>query len=172
LPSSASRPPKAAHFAEWLDARHVPWQLVAVDRGDAVPGRSRGLRRHRHDGRTDERQRRAAWIAPLNAFVRRAVEVGVPVIGHCLGGQLLAQSLGARVTRTSTPEIGWIDVDVQDASRGREWFGARNRFTPFQWHYDVFDLPQVRCRCCAMPSIPTRATSSTSATSASSATSR
>jgi GMP synthase-like glutamine amidotransferase len=83
-----------------------------------------------------------AWIAPLSAFVRRAVERGVPVIGHCLGGQLLAQSLGARVTRTPTPEIGWIDVEVQDASRGREWFGARDRFTAFQWHYDVFDLPQ------------------------------
>jgi GMP synthase-like glutamine amidotransferase len=63
------------------------------------------------------------------------------VIGHCLGGQLLAQALGARVTRAPTAEIGWLDVAVCDAVARDEWFGGRESFTTFQWHYDTFALP-------------------------------
>jgi GMP synthase-like glutamine amidotransferase len=130
-----------AHFAEWLDAQRLPWQLVAIDRGDAVPDDPRAFAGIGMMGGPMSVNDALPWIAPLNAFVRRAVDARVPVIGHCLGGQLLAQSLGATVRRTATPEIGWIDVDVSDAARGPEWFGDRARFTAFQWHYDVFDLP-------------------------------
>jgi GMP synthase-like glutamine amidotransferase len=69
----------------------------------------------------------------------------VPVIGHCLGGQLLAKSLGAKVVRTATPEIGWGEVDVIDAA-ANPWFGRRDRFRTFQWHYDTFGLPQGAAR--------------------------
>ena len=82
-----------------------------------------------------------AWIDPLSHLLRAAVAQRVPVIGHCLGGQLLAQALGARVRRTEVPEIGWIDVETTDADARQRWFGGELRFTPFQWHYDVFDLP-------------------------------
>ena len=130
-----------AHFAEWLDARGRPWTLVAIDRGDPVPDDPRAFAGVGMMGGPMSVNDRLPWIAPLNAFVRRAVEAGVPVIGHCLGGQLLAQSLGARVTRTATPEIGWIDVESVDDARANAWLGGRTRFTPFQWHYDVFELP-------------------------------
>jgi GMP synthase-like glutamine amidotransferase len=130
-----------AHFAEWLDARRRPWTLVAIDRGDPVPDDPRAFAGIGMMGGPMSVNDQLPWIAPLNAFVRRAVDAGVPVIGHCLGGQLLAQSLGARVTRTATPEIGWIDVESVDDERARSWLGGRTRFTPFQWHYDVFDLP-------------------------------
>jgi GMP synthase-like glutamine amidotransferase len=130
-----------AHFAEWLDARGLAWKLVAIDAGDAVPDDARAFAGIGMMGGPMSVNDALPWIAPLAALLRDAVDRGVPVIGHCLGGQLLARSLGARVTRTPTPEIGWIDVEATDATHAREWFGARPRFTAFQWHYDAFDLP-------------------------------
>ena len=135
-----------AHFAEWLDARGLPWQLVAIDRGDAVPDDPRAFAGIGMMGGPMSVNDALPWIAPLGALLRRAVDARVPVIGHCLGGQLFAQALGARVTRTRTPEIGWIDVTADEAARAAEWFEGRESFTPFQWHYDVFDLPSGAVR--------------------------
>ncbi len=63
---------------------------------------------------------------------------GVPVLGICLGGQLLASALGASVTPGGCSEIGWLDVElfVDDEVLGVA--GARKQL---QWHYDCFDLP-------------------------------
>lgn len=130
-----------AHFAEWLDARGLPWQLVPLDEGVVVPTDPRAFSGIGMMGGPMSVTDPLPWIAPLSVLLRDAVREGVPVIGHCLGGQALAQALGARVTRTPVPEIGWIDVDAVDAPARERWFGGRERFTIFQWHYDVFDLP-------------------------------
>jgi GMP synthase-like glutamine amidotransferase len=130
-----------AHFAEWLDAQSVPWRLVAIDRGDPIPAVSTGYAGIGLMGGPMSVTDALPWIAPVSALLRDAVARNVPVIGHCLGGQLLAQALGARVMRTEVPEIGWLDVDATETRARDDWFGGRDRFTPFQWHYDAFDLP-------------------------------
>jgi len=130
-----------AHFAEWLDRERLPWRLIAVDAGDPIPGDPRAFAGIGMMGGPMSVYESLHWIDPLSRLLRDAVDAKVPVIGHCLGGQLLAQALGARVSRTAVPEIGWIDVETTDADAQRTWFGDRARFTPFQWHYDVFELP-------------------------------
>ena len=78
----------------------------------------------------------------MNAtVVARALEI--PVIGHCLGSQLLATALGAEVTRNARPEIGWSRIAAADSALARDWFGAwagRDLLT-FQWHGDTFAIP-------------------------------
>ncbi|HEY2815763.1 MAG TPA: type 1 glutamine amidotransferase [Casimicrobiaceae bacterium] len=130
-----------AHFAEWLDAHEIGWQLVKIDGGEAVPPDPRAFGGIGLMGGPMSVTDSLPWSEPVSAFLRNAVEHDVPVIGHCLGGQLLAYALGARVFRAPTPEIGWVDVESADASSRAEWFGGRERFTAFQWHYDAFDLP-------------------------------
>ena len=130
-----------AYFADWLDAQKIPWQLVPLDEGAGVPIDPRAFAGIGLMGGPMSVNDALPWIAPLSALLRAAVERAVPVIGHCLGGQLLAQALGARVTRTPMPEIGWIDVETTDSGARAAWFGGHARFTPFQWHYDVFDVP-------------------------------
>lgn len=130
-----------AYFADWLDARALPWRPVALDEGADVPRDPRAFSGIAMMGGPMSVNDALPWIAPLSTLLRAAVAANVPVIGHCLGGQLLAQALGAPVARAASPEIGWLDVDVTDEAARGDWFGGRSSFTTFQWHYDAFALP-------------------------------
>jgi GMP synthase-like glutamine amidotransferase len=82
------------------------------------------------------------WTQPVLALMRDAVSRGVPVIGHCLGGQMLSRALGGRVSVNPVKEIGWNPVEVDDNPTAREWFGPDlPAFTTFQWHGDTFSIP-------------------------------
>jgi GMP synthase-like glutamine amidotransferase len=81
------------------------------------------------------------WIAPALALIRDAIAKDVPLIGHCLGGQLMARALGGEVTRASIAEIGWGEVRVADNAVAGEWFGAAVAFEAFHWHGETFSIP-------------------------------
>jgi len=134
------------HFADWMNAHDVPWRLIALDAGDAVPADPAGYSGIGMMGGPMSVNDALPWIAPVGSLLRAAVANDVPVIGHCLGGQLLAQALGARVVRAQQPEIGWVDVAVDHSEVAADWFGDRSRLPVFQWHYDAFDLPQGATR--------------------------
>src|SRR4051794_39211058 len=102
-----SRTEGPAYFADWLDARAIPWQLIAVDEGIAVPHDPRAFAGIAMMGGPMSVNDPLPWIEPTCALLRDAVAAAVPVVGHCLGGQLLAKALGAPVTRAPVAEIGW-----------------------------------------------------------------
>ena len=74
------------------------------------------------------------WVGDEIAFARSAVSLGVPVLGICFGGQLLAAALGGSVSAAPTPEIGWIPVS-EDPS------GLIEPGPWFSWHFDRFTAP-------------------------------
>jgi GMP synthase-like glutamine amidotransferase len=61
------------------------------------------------------------------------------VIGHCLGGQLMAKAFGGEVTRNPVKEIGWGEVRASDAAG--DWLGDTRRFEAFHWHGETFSIP-------------------------------
>jgi GMP synthase (glutamine-hydrolysing) len=76
------------------------------------------------------------------ALLADAMARGVPVLGVCLGAQLLAAAAGARVFRGETQEIGWLPVRLSDAGRGDPVLGLLpDEAKVFHWHTDTFDLP-------------------------------
>ncbi len=75
-------------------------------------------------------------------LIEDALHREVPVLGVCLGSQLLAATLGAAVTKGPGKEIGWHPVSLTDAaSDDRLWGGAERTFTAFNWHGDILELP-------------------------------
>lgn len=83
------------------------------------------------------------WLAREKSFIRNAIESGKIVIGICLGAQLIANALGARVYRNQHKEIGWFPITLSEAARQSEIFGfLEENITVFHWHGDTFDIPE------------------------------
>ena len=83
------------------------------------------------------------WLRDEKRLIGEAVRGGVPYWGACLGVQLLAASLGARVYPGDEPEVGLLPVALTDAGRADPVLaGLPTAFTTLQWHGDTFDLPE------------------------------
>ncbi len=80
------------------------------------------------------------WLVEEKQFVCRAIEAGKAVLGVCLGAQLIASSLGARVYRNRCKEIGWFPVEGLRSS-GDTVFEFPPSLKAFHWHGETFDLP-------------------------------
>jgi GMP synthase-like glutamine amidotransferase len=92
------------------------------------------------------------WVAPALKLIRSAAKSGVPLLGHCLGGQLIARALGGEVTRNLVKEIGWGRVDVLQTGVASQWFGAElTSFNSFHWHGETFSIPPGAARIASSP---------------------
>jgi len=130
------------YFATFLDRHGIEWRLVKLDEGEAVPASAADAAGLGFMGGPMSVNDDLPWIAPVLALIRDAVARRVPVIGHCLGGQLLAKALGGVVRPNPVKEIGWCRVVLEDTALAREWIGLdAPAFTTFQWHGETFSLP-------------------------------
>ncbi len=83
------------------------------------------------------------WLAPEKAFVRGAIQAGKPVLGVCLGAQLIASAMGARVYPNPCREIGWLPVRAVSPANARAFpvFRFPKEVEVFHWHGETYDLP-------------------------------
>lgn len=82
------------------------------------------------------------WLRPEKALLADLIERGVPLLGMCLGSQLVAEAAGARPRRSSAPEIGWHEVELTPEAAGDPLLGGLPpRFDAFQWHSYEAPLP-------------------------------
>ncbi len=130
------------YFAEFLDERGIPWQLICIDAGEAVPSDTSKFSGLVFMGGPMSVNDDLPWIPQVLAIIRNAVARDIPVLGHCLGGQLISKAMGGLVTRNPVKEIGWGKATVSDNDTARAWFGSIQSFEAFHWHGETFNLPQ------------------------------
>jgi GMP synthase (glutamine-hydrolysing) len=153
----ACEPPAA--FEDELRSRGLELLRVELDEGDALPdwrefpaivvmGGPMGAYEE------DEHP----WLAAEKRLLREAVEADVPVWGVCLGAQLLAGALGARVYPGERPEVGLLPVELTSAASSDPVFAeAPSSFPTLQWHGDTFDLPAGATLLASSPAYPNQA---------------
>lgn len=131
-------------FARFLGQNGLPYLILRPDRGDPLPDAS-GLSAFAGIslcGGTQSANDSDPWIRCEIELIRAASRHGMPVIGHCLGGQLLAKALGGKVRRHSVPEFGWQELFPAGSPASDSWLdGSCARLVAMQWHYDSFTLP-------------------------------
>lgn len=131
------------YFTAFLDAQGIPWRLIAIDQGEAVPsgvGEFSGICMMGGPMSVNDP---LPWIQKLCVVIRDAFVKDIPLIGHCLGGQLISKALGGRVRQNAVKEIGWSQVFPIPSVEATRWFGADTdtAFTVFQWHGETFSIP-------------------------------
>ena len=129
------------YFATYLERRSIPWKLITIDAGDAVPRDARKFSGLVFMGGPMSVNDDLPWIIPALELVRDAVRKDVPLLGHCLGGQLISKALGGTVRANAVKEIGWGEVRVSDNEVAREWLGGVQAFESFHWHGETFSIP-------------------------------
>jgi GMP synthase-like glutamine amidotransferase len=132
-----------AHLASWAQRRGYELTFTELWRDATFPSG------HGYDGLfilggpmnvyEDEQY---PWLAPEKHFIARAVSERKPILGVCLGAQLLAVVMGGSVTRNRHKEIGWFPVELTPAGRDSALLrDFPDRFTAFHWHGDRFSIP-------------------------------
>ena len=126
------------YFATFLDQHSIPWQLFKLDEGEAPPASASDFSGLCFMGGHMSVNDDLPWIPPVLDLIREAVQQDIPVIGHCLGGQLMSKALGGVVGLNPVKEIGWGKVRVLD----KEWLPDTQDFLSYHWHGETFTIPE------------------------------
>ena len=128
------------YLGEYLARRGIPHELIAIDREQDPPPSIDGASALALMGGPMSANDPLPWIGPVLDLIRQAQASGLPVLGHCLGAQLIAKALGATVTPNAVWEIGWLPVQRDPGAPS--WVQRLpERFEPFHWHGETFSLP-------------------------------
>ena len=132
-----------ARIAHWARARGHTLTVSHLYAGDPLPeldAFDRLVVMGGPMGVADEAEH--SWLRPEKARIADAIAGGRSVAGVCLGAQLIAEVLGARVYRNAHKEIGWFPVQLTEAGRAEPFCeGLPEEQTVFHWHGDTFELP-------------------------------
>ena len=140
------------YFATFLQKQNIPLELIKIDEGAPVPSDPSAYAGLVFMGGPMSVNDDLPWIRPVLNVIRAAVQLDIPVLGHCLGGQLIAKALGGVVTNHPVKEIGWGAVSVVDSPVARAWFGtAPSAFLSFHWHGETFSIPAGATRILESP---------------------
>jgi GMP synthase-like glutamine amidotransferase len=130
------------YFGDFLSRNNIPFKVFHLDEGEAVPESLEQTSALVFMGGPMSVNDDIAWIEPELCLIRQAVEQEMPVLGHCLGGQLISKALGGTIGPNPVKEFGWLPVRKQDNDDAREWLAELpDSFTAFHWHGETFTIP-------------------------------
>lgn len=136
----ACEPP--GYLAKLLDNLGYPYQQVCLYEGQQVPMDLDSVAGLVFMGGPGNVNQPTDWMKQEIELIRRAFDIGTPVLGICLGGQLMSKALGGDVHPGQSVEVGWHEVELLLDAKNNPWFAnVSQKFPVFQWHAHVFSPP-------------------------------
>ena len=103
-------------------------------------------------------ERKYPFLKKENSSIKEALKINKPMLGICLGAQIIARAAGAKVYPAKRKEIGWFTIDLTIEGREDNVFkGLERQFNVFQWHGDTFDIPTESSKLATSNLIPNQA---------------
>jgi GMP synthase (glutamine-hydrolysing) len=130
-----------AYLRTWLLEQGLPFDLRNTEAGDEYPEGMGGHSALAVLGGEMSANDALPSLRQAEHLIREAMAQDLPVIGHCLGGQLMARALGAAVKASPLPEIGWHAIAIADNPEAHRWLGDGVEGQVFQWHGESFGIP-------------------------------
>ena len=130
------------YLGNFLDQNEIPYRIIRIDAGMPVPPGIEEASGLVFMGGPMSVNDDLPWIHDEIELIRSAHRNGIPVLGHCLGGQLISMALGGEVTRNPVQEIGWFPLECAALTPATTWL-KKPDFTSeyFHWHGETFSLP-------------------------------
>lgn len=130
------------YFSRFLDRQGIPHRTIKIDAGEPVPESIDDIPGLVLMGGPMSVNDPLPWIPRVLGLIREAVNANVPVLGHCLGGQMLSKALGGHVRQNRAKEIGWLPISRVESREAEKWLaGLPPRFEVFHWHGETFSIP-------------------------------
>ena len=131
-----------AYLGTWLERHGVPQRVFNSQAGDDFPEDLAPYGALAILGGEMSANDPLPSLRRAEALFLQAVASGVPTIGHCLGGQLMARALGAPVAASPAPEVGWQPLTVLESEVAQDRLGDPRPRRVLQWHREAFGLPE------------------------------
>jgi GMP synthase-like glutamine amidotransferase len=143
-----------AFFTDYLSAHNVSFEIICMHLDDAVPESISAFSGLCVLGGSMSANDDLPYMPKLYALITDALRHDIPIVGHCLGGQMLAKALGAEVKNLPQPVIGWSEIMSQRNAEALRWFGSDTSLRFFHWHYESFSLPAGATHIASTPLCP------------------
>lgn len=132
----------AGYLGAFLDANGIPWTQVRTDLDEVLPSPIDQYSGLVLMGGPMSANDDLPWIIASLQLIREAVSLDIPVLGHCLGGQLMTRALGGEIIQNAHKELGWGQVQLTADPLATHWFGKQTDFLCFHWHGETFSIPE------------------------------
>lgn len=131
------------YFADVLNHYNIPYELACIDKGETPPPRIDDVSALVFMGGPMSVNDDLPWISQELDLIKKAVAEDLPVLGHCLGGQLISKALGGDISANPIKEIGWLPVQRVENEQATDWLnGITDETTMFHWHGETFSIPE------------------------------
>ncbi|MBL1277329.1 MAG: type 1 glutamine amidotransferase [Ectothiorhodospiraceae bacterium] len=130
------------YLASILENYNIPSEVVRIDAGESPPPQTNDVSALVFMGGPMSVNDDLEWISQELSLIRKAVDETLPVLGHCLGGQLISKALGGTVYANPVKEIGWLPIQKINNAQASDWLqDVNDNCLAFHWHGETFSIP-------------------------------